>query len=509
MGPFLEIGAATGACLVLLADVFTPEGRKARVGLLSVAVAAALCAGAWLLLEPSEGPDPVFGGSLVHDALSVFLKRVFATAGLLAVLLAVRYEERLPRGRGEFHFLLLAALSGMFLVSGVGDFMSLFVCLELVTLSFFVLAAFKREEAASVEAGLKLLVLGSLAAAFILFGIALIYGAVGDLSFEALRRFLAARSSDLLGATDPSVRHPELVLGILLVFLGLGFKIGMVPLQVWVPDVYQGAPTPVTAFLSVGSKAAGFALLLRLNASIAGPGTERSLQLLFTALAFATLFYGNLAAIPQTNVKRLMGYSSIGHCGYMLLGFAVLRVGGDSLVGGEGGRFDPATAAEGTGAVLFYLLAYAFTNMAAFVAIVVFSGATGSHELDDYAGLSRRSPLLAGSLTVALLSLAGVPPLAGFFGKFLLLRSVALTGPEGLLLLAAAGVNIVIGLYYYLCVIKRMYIHPPKDPSPIAVPAGTKALLYALIGAIVLLGVFPGEAVAAATRAARQAFGLQ
>lgn len=487
----LEAATALGAGAVLVADAFTPEGRKSRIGAISVGVTAFLFLLAWFGLDAGAERTSMFGGSLVLDGLAVFLKRIFATAGLLATLLARQYEDRLPRGRGEFHFLLLTALGGMFLVSSVGDLMSLFVALETVTLSFFVLAAFHRDSPASVEAGLKLLVLGSLAAAFVLFGSAFLYGATGSLSFEGIRAHLA----------DPGNASPsaELLLGLLLVFLGLGFKIGMVPMQVWVPDVYQGAPTPVTAFLAVGSKAAGFALVVRLASVAAGPGTQPSLQLLFTALAFATLFYGNLAAIPQTDVKRLLGYSSIGHCGYLLLGLAAL---------GIPGRYDAGTAASGTAAILFYLLAYAFTTMAAFAVVILFSRAAGGDSLDDYAGLSRRSPLMAASLTVALLSLAGVPPLAGFFGKFMLLRSIALDGPAGLGLLAAGCVNVVIGLYYYLCFVKRMYIHPPADPTPLPVAPRTAALLYGLTAALLVMGVWPGPFVTLATEAARAAFGV-
>src|SRR5258706_6480553 len=248
--------AVVGASAVLVLDAFTPEGKKQRVGGLSVLVTAFLTLVAWFGMSPSTDTLPMFGGSLVLDPMALFLERVFAVGGLLAAGLARTYEDRLPRGRGEFHFLLLCALTGMFLVSGAGDLMTMFVSLELVNLSFFILAAFHREKATSAEAGLKLLVLGSLAAAFVLFGSAFVYGAVGDVSFRALREHVAA-----LQGTAPS---RELLFGLLFVFLGLGFRIGMVPMQIWVPDVYQGSPTPVTAFLAAGSKAAGFALVLRL-----------------------------------------------------------------------------------------------------------------------------------------------------------------------------------------------------------------------------------------------------
>jgi NADH-quinone oxidoreductase subunit N len=505
----LEVLAVLGAALVLVVDLLAPEGRKAVVGRVSLGVAAALAVISWACFdagdvlvtmfgtagEPREVPGPapsMFAGTLVLDPMAIFLKRVFATGGVLAIVVARVYEDRLPRGVGEFHFLLLTALAGMFLVSGVADFMSLFVCLEVVTLSFFVLAAFRRDRASSTEAGVKLLVVGSVAAAFVLLGAAFIYGATGSVRFDALRGHLAALQGGLPGR--------DLVLGLLLVFLGLAFKIGMVPLQVWVPDVYQGAPTPVTAFLAVGSKAAGFALVLRVAEAASSDGTKPALQLLFGAAAFATLFYGNLAAIPQTDMKRLMGYSSIGHCGYLLLGLAAL---GPSI------HFRPEVAADGAAAILVYLMAYALTTMLAFLVIVIFSGYAGGHSLDEYDGLSKRSPALAGGLTVALLSLAGVPPLAGFFGKFMLLRSIAGNREAGFWLLAAACVNVVIGLYYYLCVVKRMYMHAPRDPSPLFVPARAKALLYALIAVLVILGVAQGPLVEAATDAARAAYGIR
>jgi NADH-quinone oxidoreductase subunit N len=489
--PWLMVALATaGALAVLVLDLFTPEARKERLGSLALGVNGLLLLAAWFGLAPGGEPVRAFGGSLVADGMAIFLQRTFAVAGLLVAAVARVYEERLTRGRGEFQFLLLAALAGMFLVSAAGDLMTMFVSLELVTLSFFVLAAFHRDRQESVEAGLKLLVMGSLAAAFVLFGAAFVYGAVGEVSFDALRAHVVG-----LEGNPPS---GELLLGLLFLFLGLGFKIGMVPMQVWVPDVYQGAPTPVTAFLAVGSKAAGFALVLRLFTTVAAEGTRPSLQVLFAALAFATLFYGNLAALPQRNLKRLLGYSSIGHCGYLLLGLAALGHAG----------YDPAVAASGASSILFYLLAYAVTTLAAFLVVALFTGAGGGEDLDDYAGLAKRSPVLAASLTVALLSLAGVPPLAGFFGKFMLLRSVALNGPAGFWLLVAGGLNVVIGLYYYLCVVKRMYMHEAKDPSPLRVPGSTAFLLYSLTGILLVLGVVPGPFVTLAVRAAKQALGI-
>jgi NADH-quinone oxidoreductase subunit N len=359
----------------------------------------------------------------------------------------------------------------MFLVASVNDFMSLFVSLEVVTVSFIVLAAFRRERKTSVEAGLKFLVIGSMSAAILLYGIAFVYGAVGDVSFDAVRKHVAG------GAVEN-----ELVLGAVLVFLGLGFKTSAVPLHVWVPDVYQGAPTPVTAFLSVGSKLAGFVLVVRCLTVFAGTGSAITPELtaFFALVAALTLLYGNLGAIPQSNIKRLMGYSSIAQCGYIIVGIAAVTA--TNLTGHT----------MGLSGALFYMAAYVLTNLAAFAVILVVARAIGSHEIDDYSGLAKRSPLLGAAMACALLSLAGVPPFIGFFGKWLLLGSAFDFRHPELLWVGCVGlVTVVIALYYYLCVVKRIYVFEPRSPEPLPVPPRMRLALVVSMALLVVGGVAP------------------
>ncbi len=458
----LELVLAAAALGVMTWDLFLPAGRKGVLAWAAMGVCVVLFALSFLPDVAAGGT--ALGSSFRADGLSLLLKRAFAVTGFLVFLMSREYVDEMPRGQGEFYTIGLFALLGMFLVSSVNDFMSLFVSLEVVTVSFFVLCAFKRDNRLSVEAGLKLLVIGSLSAAIQLYGIAFIYGATGTTSFDAIRAGLA----------DGSIQagRLELIVGAILLFLGLGFKTSAVPLHVWVPDVYQGAPTPVTAYLSVGSKLAGFVLVIRcLQVFTAGGVMTKELSAFFALVAALTLLYGNLGAIPQTNIKRLMGYSSIGQCGYILVGIAAMW-------------------ATGLSGALFYMSAYVVTNLAAFAVILIVSRATGSHELDDYSGLARRSPMLAIGLTCALLSLAGVPPFIGFFGKFMLLGA-AFAKPELLWLGAVGLLNVVIALYYYLCICKRLYVHEPRSAEPLRVPMRMRVALVLSCALLVFGGIAP------------------
>lgn len=457
-----ELILTAGALGVMLWDLWLPAGKKDVLFWLSALICAALF-GVTFLPEVAAG-GVALADSFKVDAFALLMKRAFAVTGFLVFLMSREYVRDMEQGQGEYYTLGLLALLGMFLVSSVNDFMSLFVALEVVTVSFFVLAAFRRRRSTSVEAGLKLLVIGSLSAALLLYGIAFVYGATGNVFFDPIRQGLA----------DGSIRASwELILGAVLIFLGLGFKTSAVPLHVWVPDVYQGSPTPVTAFLSVGSKLAGFVLVIRcLEIFSASAAMTPTLSGFFALVAALTLFYGNLGAIPQSNIKRLMGYSSIGQCGYILVGIAA------------------AWSVSISGA-LFYMSAYVFMNLGAFMVIILVARAVGSHHLDDYAGLGRRSPLLAAAMTVALLSLAGVPPFLGFFGKFKLLGA-AFAVPELRWLVAVGLLNVVIALYYYLCVAKRLYVHEPRDDEPIAVPTRLKLAMLVATAILVAGGIAPG-----------------
>jgi NADH-quinone oxidoreductase subunit N len=477
-----EIVLTIAALALMIWDLWLPAGRKAPLGWASMAVCVALLA--LTFLPEVEKGGTGLANCFVVDPLALFFKRAFCVTGFLVFLVSREYVDGLPQGQGEFYTLSLFALLGMFLCSSVNDFMSLFVSLEVVTVSFFILAAFRREKPASVEAGLKLLVIGSVSAGVLLYGIAFVYGAVGDVGFAAVRQRVAAGHAE----------H-ELILGMVLVFLGLGFKTSAVPLHVWVPDVYQGAPTPVTAYLSVGSKLAGFVLVVRCLTVFAAPGSALAPELtaFFTLVAALTLVYGNLGAIPQTNVKRLMGYSSIAQCGYILLGVAAA-----SAV-----KFGGSTT--GLSGALFYMAAYVVTNIAAFAVVLIVARAVGSHEIDDYSGLARRSPLLGAALACALLSLAGVPPFIGFFGKFMLLGSAFDMQHPELLWLGAVGLaTVAVALYYYLCVVKRLYVFEPRSPEPVACPPRMQFALVLAVAALIFGGIAPQFLERSATEVVKQ-----
>jgi len=482
---FVVIGAGLAA---IITELLLPPGRRA------VATAATCLVGlaiAFLLLifMPLEGvamqvTDARDGTQLTgwsSDPFSVFCRALTAGGGMLLVLMSMGYTRRMDKGHGEFYALLMFALSGVMLVSGVSDLLTLFVCLELVTISAYILAAFKRNDLKSTEAGLKYLVIGAVSTALLLLGIAFTYGAIGSLSFEVLSRAVATD-----GATDAL-----LIAGLGLIFVGLFFKIGGVPFHVWIPDVYEGAPTPVTAFLATASKGAGLILMLRLMqaavmpALAANPETFTSWVPLLGAAAIVTLLFGTLGALPQRSIKRMLAYSSIGHAGYLLMGFA-------AIAQGDGDGATPLSAATpASSAILFYLMAYIVTSVTAFTVVVLVGSVMGTHESRAYHGLWKRSPFLALAMALSLLSLAGVPPLSGFFGKFLLLNAAV---DKGLYTLAIVGaIGVVISLYFYLVWIKDMYFTAPEDEDemqPIGIPPSAKTVLWIGIVGMLVMGVF-------------------
>ena len=440
-----------------------------------------------------EGRLTAFLGHYGFGACSVTFKLVFGVTALFILAMADSWLRRVDRGHGEFRILLLLATLGMFFVASVEDFAALFVALELITVSFYCLTAFKRNDVRSVEAAVKYVVLGGLASAFLLLGIAFIYGQTGSLMLADLR---TAGVADALGHEGVLVQF-----GVLLTLVGLGFKIAAVPFQLWTPDVYEGAASPVTAFLSMGSKAAGFVLLLKVVRACLGPGADAGLATalpwlaLIALVAGVTILYGNLGAMWQGNMKRLLGYSSIGHAGYVLMGVYA---------------FDAA----GFAAVVYYLMAYLFTVLGVFAVVVLVNGATKSHSIEDYSGLGRRQPFLALVLTVGLLSLAGVPPLGGFFGKFLVFKAVL--GRGGALAVALAFVGaagVVISLYYYLCVVKRLYMHEPNGslPEGISIPLSRpmKAVLWACLVGVFVLGIYMKPFMSLAESAASSLIALR
>ena len=449
----VELAVSAWILVLLVADLVVPPARK--FSLWGLALAGVALAG-WLLLTPTAAP----GGAqemLVSDPFSHYFKGLFLLTTAIVIVMTRVFQPHPPTNLGAFYLLLLSALLGALVLASVNDLLMLFLGLELLTFSLYIMAAYLKTDRRSVEAGMKYLIMGSVSSGCLVYGIALLYGFAGGTSFDALRTALASGPPPLAAQG-----------GLLLVLAGLGFKMAAVPFHLWVPDVYEGAPTPVVAFLSVGSKMAGVVAILRVLYGVFLP-LHALWGGLLAWLAAATMLYGNLGAIPQTNIKRLLGYSSIGHAGYLLMGLST-------------------ASAPGAESVAYYLLAYLFSNLAAFFVVAIATDALGGESLDAYRGLSKRSGLLAAVLFIGLLSLAGVPPLAGFVGKLLVLLAAAQSGRVWLV--AIGAVNVAISLYYYLMVVKRMYLDPPATTSPIRVDAVNKAVLAFLVLGILAIGIF-------------------
>jgi len=463
----LEMSVIGLGLVLMLADLFVPAERRRFIGY------AAIAALGVLLVTSLSGNGScgqfgtAFGGMFVNDALSLFFKQLFIVAAILVLFMAAEFSDKLAEGSvAEYYSLILFALAGMLFAASSNDFTMLFVSIELITITFYVLVSFQRSKLQSLEAGVKYLILGALSSSFMVFGIALIWGTTGELNFTKL------------AAVAPQFAGSQIfLLGVLLVLVGLGFKIAAFPFQIWAPDVYQGAPTPTTAFLAIGSKAAGFVLLLRVLFT-AVPSVTAHWANLLIVISGITILYGNLCAIPQRNLKRLFGYSSIAHAGYLLLGVAALSASGQS-------------------ALLYYLAGYVFTVMAGFFVITLVMRHLVTEDISGLAGLNQRSPLLAATLTIAMVSLAGIPPLAGFFGKFLLLKSVIAaaqtTHNHGYYCLAfTALAGVIISLYYYFGVIRAIYwSKDPADLSPIELSSPAKLSLWACLAGIFWIGLFP------------------
>ena len=465
----LEIAVLVLGLGMLLLDLWTPPRQKRQLG-----YGAALALGLVLLFSffkfDSATTQYAFGQSYVLDSLSLFFKRFFLLAAIIVLIMAVEFANRIETGISEFYGLVVFALSGMMFAASANDFTMLFVSIELITVTFYILTSFQRARLPSLEAGIKYLILGALASAFLVYGIALVYGTGGTMSFAEL-----AKKSGALA------NQPVFLLGLLLVLMGLAFKIAAFPLQIWTPDVYQGSPVPATAFLAVGSKAAGFVLLFRVLFTAVPQVTERWTTLLIVMSAF-TILYGNLCAIPQRNLKRLLGYSSIAHAGYLLLGVSAMA----------SNIKDPVAGAS---AILYYLSGYLFTVLAAFSVLCLILRETNVEDITTLAGLNTRAPLLAATMTLAMVSLAGIPPLAGFFGKFLLFKAALEQGganPAYYWLVAVAVIGVVVSLYYYFGVVRAIYwSKDAQDLSPIPMSRAIRFAVFACIAGMLWLGVFP------------------
>ena len=466
----LEISVVALGLVVLLADLWLPVERKRMLGYVAATALGVLFLNSFTGSCSCASAGEAFGGMFVQDALAVFFKRFFLLAAVLVLVLAVEFSDRIAAGVSEYYSLIVFALAGMLFAASSNDFVMLFVSIELITITFYVLTSFQRGRVTALEAGVKYLIRGALSSAFMVYGIALVWGITGNFNFSELA-MVAANFAD----------NKVFLFGVLFILVGLGFKIAAFPFQMWTPDVYQGAPTPTTAFLAVGSKAAGFVLLLRFLFS-AIPDVTAHWENLLIVISGITILYGNLCAIPQRNLKRLLGYSSIAHAGYLLLGVAALA---------------GANSSNGGSAILYYLSGYLFTVLAAFTVIALVMRHLHSEDISCLAGLNQRSPLLAATMTVAMVSLAGIPPLAGFFGKFLLLKAVIEQGAahHGYYCLAfTALVGVVISLYYYFGVIRAIYwSKDAPDLSPIPMSLPMRSAIGICIAGIFWLGLFPNS----------------
>ena len=459
--PELEIAVLVLGMVILMVEAFASKIDKrilafiAITGLVIVFVAS-------FFVAPFSSPNQATGfwSFYTADRLSIFFKQFALLTTILVLIMMIDYAPVVRRsfpgaqdGVGEFFAIPIFTCAGlMYLVSAI-DFVFIFVSLELVTISFYVLVSFTRRNPITLEAGTKYLVLSTVSTAFLVYGIAWIFGVTGQTNLHQLTQALA----------NPDVDRGATLLGMVFVLVALGFKIAAVPFQIWVPDVYQGAPTPVTAYLSVGSKAAGFVVLLRvLLPFLTLPQTQR----LIVLIALLTLIYGNLAALPQANLKRLLAYSSIAHAGYLLIGVVCFDVR----------------------AVTFYLVAYLLMTLLSFAVLIIVAQQTGD-EISDFDGLAKRSPFLAFAMLVGMLSLAGVPFTVGFLGKFYIFYAALLQ--RQITLVVVGVITVGCGFYYYLKVIRAMYWQSTPNLTKIPVNGLSRLAISALIIATIWLGVYP------------------
>jgi NADH-quinone oxidoreductase subunit N len=464
------------ACVVLLADLFVPPGRKhitawlAALGL----VAAFAVAIAQLGIERQA-----FGGMLIVDGYAAFLNLVVLLAALIGVLISLEYLPEAGIERGEYYALLLFTTSGMMLMASAADLIVVFLALELLSIPLYVLAGFARPLLASEESAMKYFLLGAFASGFLLYGIALTYGATRTTALDGVVAVLQ----------DPSTTSPLALLGMGLIVVGLGFKVAAVPFHMWTPDVYHGAPTPVTGFMSVGAKVGGFAAMLRVLLG-AFPALAVEWGVVIQVIAGLTMILGNVVAISQTNVKRMLAYSSIAHAGYILMAVAASAVSPQASSGLASATelIGTSAARAGVSAALFYLLAYAFTNLGAFAVVIALEREhTTGPSLDDFAGLGKARPILALAMALFMLSLTGVPPSAGMVGKFFLFQAAI---NSGLIALAiVAGVTTLISAFYYLRVVVIMYMREGEAQVTLG-PALTAALAVTALGTLAL-GIVP------------------
>jgi NADH-quinone oxidoreductase subunit N len=449
---------------LIMLDLFWPARGIGRITRLDkealgyIAAAGALIATLVSLIWVDDTTS--FGGLIDIDDYTTLFRVFFGLVGVFACLASARYVKDRLLHVGEYYAFILLAVVGANGMAAASELLTAYISLELLSFSLYVLTSYAKFDLRSNEGGLKYMLLGAFASALLLYGISMIYGATGSTEYAAIGEALSGDTSDI---------DEALFLGLALIIAGLGFKVAAVPFHMWTPDAYEGAPLPVTALISAISKSAGFALFLKLFAEAFEPKID-DWRYFIAGLSVATMILGNLVAIQQSNIKRLLAYSSIGQVGYLLMGIAALSPDSGS-------------------ALVLHMIGYVVTNLAAFVCVIIYYNWTGKEEVKDFAGLAERAPFLAVCLSIALFSLAGMPLFAGFATKFILFQAAA---QEDLLWLAGVAVTMsFVSLYYYLIIVKEMYLGQPEEPSRFPTPWLEYGALSLLIAGVFLIGLYP------------------
>jgi NADH-quinone oxidoreductase subunit N len=477
-----ELALTSGSIGLFVLDLLWRKSPARRALLTGGALVALAVTAALLAVQPGEAQS-LFNGMLANDAFGTFFKWIALAAGALTVLVVAQGEDFPSPRIGEFYALLLAVVLGMFLMAAATNLLMIYMAIELVSMVSYVLAGYRRHDRKAAEASLKYVIYGSVASGVMLFGMSYLYGLLGTANVLEFGTRIAALSATGAAAAGTKL---ALVVGVVFVSAGIGYKIASVPWHMWCPDVYEGAPTSFTAFLSVGPKAAGFAVALRFfNGAFAGPAGANGFAeaiagipwpAIVGVLSAITMTLGNFTAIVQTNLKRLLAYSSIAHAGYTLMGLAAV-----STIGMQG--------------VMIYMLVYLVMNLGAFLVVIVVAEATGSESILDYRGLARRHPLAAVTFAIFLFSLTGLPPFAGFTGKWFLFYAVLerAAGPGGgwyAVLAIIGALNTAVSLYYYARIIQAMFLEAPYVDKPVSSKIGYQVMLGAFSAAVLLFGVW-------------------
>ncbi len=483
-----ELVLCFGALLVFVADLFLRKSPS-RVFQLTVLTLGVLALAAALVTRQPAVPQNLFNKLIVHDAFATFFKWLFLAASALTVIISAQGKDLPSKRIGEFYALLLAITLGMFLMASSSDLLMIYLAIELVSMVSYVLAGFRKGDRKAAEAGLKYVIYGGVASGVMLFGMSLLYGLLGTtnvLAFAPKLQVLGSQFAVASALGGELATKLTLVVAVVFVSAGVGYKIAAVPWHMWCPDVYEGAPTPFTAFLSVGPKAAGFAVAVRLfYSAMAGPAGANGFSeaiggipwpAVVGVISAITMTLGNVVAIVQTNLKRLLAYSSIAHAGYTLMGLAAVSV----------------TGMQG---VMMYMLVYLVMNLGAFLVVILVAQTTGSESIFEYRGLARRQPLAAVAFGIFLFSLTGLPPFAGFAGKWYLFVAVIerAGGPGGTwyaILAIVGALNTAVSLYYYARIIRAMFLEAPFTDEPVRSPVGYQVMLGAFSAAILVFGLW-------------------